>query len=192
MVIYVANMKEYAMMNDVSVYVISNAVKSGKITPFRKKGKEILFDASIPLMDYDDFLPLYTSVEDIPKEYVTRLKNIFKCMRTRCYNTKVDNYIYYGAKGVKICDEWLNDRDAFIIWSVNHGYEDDLSIDRIDSDGDYCPQNCKWVTKSKNSSNAASVEIDKEILIRVSDATIKQSAEKQRTLRKRGIKQLQS
>ena len=79
-----------------------------------------------------------------------RIYDIYCDMKKRCYNSKSRNYKYYGGKGVKICDEWLSDFMSFYEWSMKHGYTDDLSIDRIDSSGNYEPSNCQWITRSEN------------------------------------------
>ena len=60
-----------------------------------------------------------------------------------------------GGKGVKICDEWLNDPKKFDIWAINNGWQDGLTIDRIDSKGNYTPENCRWVTREDNGRNIA-------------------------------------
>lgn len=76
-------------------------------------------------------------------------------MKLRCYNLNQVGYKNYGARGIKICDEWLDKDNGFINfynWATNNGYRDDLSIDRIDNNGDYEPNNCRWST-SKSQSN---------------------------------------
>ena len=60
-------------------------------------------------------------------------------------------YKYWAGKGIKICNEWLNDPLKFYLWSINNGYKEGLTIDRIDSNKDYEPDNCQWITKSENS-----------------------------------------
>ena len=82
-----------------------------------------------------------------------RLHRIYHAMRHRCYDPKHNSYRWYGAKGIKICDEWLEDFDNFANWALNHGYRDDLQIDRIDRNGNYCPANCRWVTREQNNDN---------------------------------------
>ena len=74
-------------------------------------------------------------------------------MRQRCNNPNKESYGYYGGKGVSVCDEW-NDYKTFKDWAINHGYEDALTLDRIDPNGNYCPQNCRWITKSENTARA--------------------------------------
>lgn len=71
-----------------------------------------------------------------------RIYRIFKAMKTRCYNKNSSWYKYYGAKGVTICDEWLSDSMKFILWALDNGYEENLTIDRINVDGQYSPN--KW------------------------------------------------
>lgn len=78
------------------------------------------------------------------------LSSKFKEMKRRCYNPKNQAYKYYGAKGITICDEWLKDRKSFNLWAIENGYKDGLTIDRIDPDKGYSPDNCQWVTFSEN------------------------------------------
>ena len=80
-----------------------------------------------------------------------RLYGIYCGIKKRCYNTNAANYKNYGGRGIKICKEWLEDFESFYGWSMSHGYNDTLTIDRIDNDGDYEPSNCQWITKSENS-----------------------------------------
>ena len=90
----------------------------------------------------------------------TRLYTIYDAMKSRCYNPRNNRYKNYGGRGIKICDEWRNDITAFCKWAVNNGYCDDLTIDRIDVNGDYEPNNCRWVdmkTQQQNRSNNITV-----------------------------------
>lgn len=88
----------------------------------------------------------------LPEGYL-RLGKIFHTMKYRCYDPKSNRYSRYGGRGIKICDEWLNDVDAFRSWAISNGYRDGLSIDRIDNDKGYCPENCRWVDRSEQLSN---------------------------------------
>lgn len=87
-------------------------------------------------------------------EKADRLYAIWRGMRRRCYGSGNDKFFkYYRDKGITICDEWRYNFDAFYNWAMFHGYAIGLTIDRIDSDGNYCPENCRWVTRSENSRN---------------------------------------
>lgn len=87
-----------------------------------------------------------------------RIRDIFYGMKVRCYdqNGAKKHWKYYGGKGIKICQEWLDNPKSFEEWSVSHGYNDSMSIDRIDSNKDYCPENCQWIPLSENSRKAGS------------------------------------
>jgi len=73
-------------------------------------------------------------------------------MRTRCNNSKSKKYHRYGGRGIAVCEEWSSSKN-FIEWALSSGYADGLQIDRIDNDGNYCPENCRWVTPFENSQN---------------------------------------
>ena len=83
----------------------------------------------------------------------TRLYNIWSKLKGRVLNPKNENYINYGGRGITICDEWKNDFMSFYNWAMKNGYSDELSIDRIDNDRGYSPENCRWVTKTIQSRN---------------------------------------
>lgn len=84
------------------------------------------------------------------EDKITRLTNIYYLMISRCYNKKCKDYKFYGYKGIKICDEWLENYYNFQNWAINNGYKDDLTIDRIDVNKNYEPSNCRWITRSNN------------------------------------------
>lgn len=79
-----------------------------------------------------------------------RLYTIWHNMKDRCKNKNNRDYKWYGGKGICVCKEWEN-YDLFREWARNHGYQENLTIDRIDSEKDYSPDNCRWITASENS-----------------------------------------
>lgn len=83
----------------------------------------------------------------------TRNYRIWQAMKARCNNPNNTYYQNYGGRGISLCDEWKNDYLAFHIWSMSHGYNDELTIDRIDNDKGYSPDNCQWVTRTVQMSN---------------------------------------
>ena len=74
-------------------------------------------------------------------------------MKTRCYNTKSPKYKVYGAKGITVCDEWKNCYIMFRRWAITRGYNDNLTLDRIDVNGSYAPYNCRWVSIKQQENN---------------------------------------
>ena len=82
-------------------------------------------------------------------------------MKKRCYNSKYEFYNRYGGRGIKVCEEWLNDFVSFKNWAISNGYNDNLELDRIDNDKDYEPNNCRWQNRTnqvRNRSNTIYLE----------------------------------
>ena len=86
----------------------------------------------------------------------TRLYTIYRDMRSRCENPNHMKYRYYGLRGIKVCQEWREDPAAFFLWAQSNGYRDDLTIDRIDTDKGYQPDNCRWADKFQQNNNQRS------------------------------------
>ena len=99
----------------------------------------------------------------------SRLSSIYRSMKNRCYNVKSINYKWYGGRGISICSEWINKEKAsipntnirnttkgflaFRTWALSNGYKEDLTLDRINGDKDYSPDNCKWVTMKEQNNH---------------------------------------
>ncbi len=82
----------------------------------------------------------------------TRLYRIWRRMKERCKNPNCSDYGNYGGRGITLAEEWLT-FEPFFLWAMNNGYSDDLSIDRIENDGPYAPENCRWITQKKQCNN---------------------------------------
>lgn len=85
-----------------------------------------------------------------------RLYGIYNGIKKRCYRETEPRYKDYGGRGIAMCDEWLSPEcgfDKFVEWSLSHGYDDDLTIERISVDGNYCPENCCWITRKAQAGN---------------------------------------
>lgn len=83
----------------------------------------------------------------------TKLYKVYFSMKQRCLNPKNKAFAYYGGRGIKICNEWIEDYTNFYNWAIANGYKKGLSIDRIDVDGNYEPSNCRWILQAEQVKN---------------------------------------
>jgi len=88
--------------------------------------------------------PVRTHADDM------KVKSIWTGMIARCYNPKSTGWRSYGKQGIKVCDEWREDFESFKEWAYANGWGYELTIDRVDGWGDYCPNNCRWITLEEN------------------------------------------
>ena len=91
-------------------------------------------------------------------ESKTKLYQVWATMKKRCLNSKSHLYKYYGGRGITICNEWM-EYTPFRDWSLAHGYKEGLTIDRVDNNGNYKPDNCRWITSAENGRNNRNAKI---------------------------------
>jgi hypothetical protein len=108
----------------------------------------------------------------------TRIYGIWKSMKKRCHNPNSYDFNHYGAKGVMVCDEWRSNFMSFYNWSMANGYQEDLSIDRINGLGNYEPCNCRWVTMSVQQNNKPNMPKKPTAIINGIELTLEECAEK--------------
>lgn len=138
---------EYAKKVGVVSSTIRNAIRRNYPFVTIKVNNRILIDDSTP------YITSKTGYKYAKHPDRKRLKSIWHAMKKRCYNVKLPCYKNYGGRGITICDEWKNSFDLFMEWALSNGYRYDLQIDRINNDGNYEPNNCRFVTPKQNAQN---------------------------------------
>lgn len=89
----------------------------------------------------------------------TKLYNVWSHMKSRCYNVNNKAYKDYGERGISTCNEWKDDFIVFYNWAIKNGYKESLTIDRENNDGNYEPDNCRWITRAEQNKNRRKVYV---------------------------------
>lgn len=123
-------------------------IRSGKTKScgcLQKKVAKAMLAATHPIVNFMD------------GKYNKRLYKTYHSMKARCFNKHNSEYDRYGGRGITICQDWLNSFVSFYKWAMGNGYADNLTIDRIDLDGDYSPSNCRWITQAEQNRNTSRI-----------------------------------
>lgn len=138
----IVSLKEYAEIHGIKHCTVRGYVKRGQLTVISRDGRYTYVDSN-ELPSTRSYLVKYGKQP--------ALSNVYRQMRARCYNKNNPRYKNYGGRGICVCDEWNESPAAFIGWALENGFKEGLTIDRIDNDGNYEPDNCQWITRSENS-----------------------------------------
>lgn len=101
-----------------------------------------------------------------------KLHKVYKDMMNRCYNKNRLSYHNYGGRGISVCKEWKDDSNTFCEWSLINGYGDGLSIDRIDNDKGYSPENCRWATVTEQNRNRRGIRLNLDLAKEIRGSTM--------------------
>ena len=117
-------------------------------------GKEIISEPKPIKLGYTKSCGCYSAERKVKHGMTkTRMYKIWSCMRNRCYRKTDISYKRYGGRGITVCDEWRNSFENFRDWACGHGYKEDLTLDRIDVNGKYEPNNCRWADMKTQCNN---------------------------------------
>jgi len=128
------------------------------------------------------------SRERIKQKY-DGLLDVYYDMLRRCYDRQSVSFRRYGGRGIAVCDEWRNDRMAFVRWAQEHGHRQGLQIDRIDNDGNYCPENCRFVTRAENQRNTSMTRLNDNAVNFIRANNISRKYTQQELARRFGVSQ---
>lgn len=124
-----------------------------QVSPNCKDIYEIRYDAAFQNLTQNNNIKCVCCSRYKVKKFGHKLYDVWRAMFKRCYNPKCQSYKDYGKRGIKVCKEWHNNFSSFKIWAIDNGYKEDLEIDRINNDGNYNPNNCRFVTVQQNAMN---------------------------------------
>ena len=121
-------------------------------------GKQKIINKYSVIRGFTNSFGCYHKEQDVLKHTThnmskTRLYRCWQDMKNRCYNPSRKKYKIYGGRGIIVCSEWKNSFENFSDWSLRNSYKEGLSLDRIDVNGNYCPENCRWTTMKEQNNN---------------------------------------